>query len=104
VARRLTTWTIGRSSSTLVLLAVAALVLIATALPQFMHVGSVHVVDWIGMLVYLGAPVAWISGIIHWVTSFSGSARRIWGVVVVLGFVPGAIAYWFLAAPRTTPS
>ena len=87
---------VGRISATIVVVAALTLALLASALPDFLHVGDVHVADWLGMMLYLAAPVTWISAIAHWVRRFSRARpRTVWGTVVVLGFVPGAVAYWF---------
>ena len=92
---------IGRLSSTVVVLAVTALILIGSILPDLMHIGTIHVVDWVGLMIYVAAPVAWITAILHWTKDFPREGPKImWGLVVVLGFVPGAIAYWFWGARR----
>ena len=90
---------LGRVASAVVLLAVAAMVLVVTVLPGLEHVGAIHVLDWIGVVLYVTAPVTWISAIVHWGTRFPSVGRRtLWGLVVVLGFVPGAIVYWYVGA------
>ena len=86
---------LGRGASALLLVAVVALALIATIVPGLAHVGSIHVVDWVGLVIYAGAPVAWITAILHWARNFPGEGpRRLWGFVVVVGLAPGAVAYW----------
>jgi hypothetical protein len=93
--------TLGRVSSAVVVLAVTALILIASIRPDLMHVGGIHVVDWIGIMIYVAAPVAWISALLHWARhSPRAGPKTWWRLVVVLGFVPGAIAYWFWGAKR----
>ena len=93
---------LGRVASTVLVLGLSLLVLLAALPPHLMHFGPVHVVDWVGLLIYLGAPVAWLSAIYHWARYFpSDGPRRRWGVAVVLGFVPGAIMYWWRGVRHT---
>ena len=93
--------TVGRTSSAILIFAVMALVLIATVLPGLAHVGPVHVVDWGGLMIYLATPVAWFSAIVHWARNFPRHGpRTLWGIIVVFGFVPGAIVYWFWGVKR----
>lgn len=91
----------GRSVSVIALTAAAALTLVAQLLPGFMHVGPIHIVDWLGLLIYVSAPLAWISALWHWARNFPpGRARVGWGIVAFFGLIPGGIAYWFWGAPR----
>jgi hypothetical protein len=88
--------TVGRVSSAVLAFAVVALALIATVFPGLAHVGPIHVVDWFGLMIYLAVPITWISAILHWAMRFPREGPRVlWGLLVVLGFVPGAVAYWF---------
>ncbi|NNF15021.1 MAG: hypothetical protein HKN72_17480 [Gemmatimonadetes bacterium] len=88
--------TVGRVSSAIVVFSVVTLVLLASVWPNLMHIGPIHVVDWVALMLYVAAPVAWISAILHWARrSPRVERRRVWGLVAVLGFVPGAIIYWF---------
>jgi len=92
---------VGRVSSIVLVFAVTALALIASLFPALAHIGSIHVVDWVGLMIYVAAPVAWISAIWHWARHFPPAGPKTWwGFVVVLGFVPGAIAYWLWGARR----
>jgi hypothetical protein len=50
----------------------------------------------VGLMIYLSVPVVWISAILHWALHFPREGPRVlWGLIVVFGFVPGAIVYWF---------
>jgi xanthine/uracil permease len=87
---------IGRVASAIVLLAVATMVVMVAVRPDLgTHSGPVHVLDWVGLVLYLAVPVTWISAILHWAIHFPRTGpKTLWGLVVVLGFVPGAIVYW----------
>jgi purine-cytosine permease-like protein len=85
----------GRISVGALLVGIVSVALLAALPPHFMHLGPVHVVDWAGLLIYVGAPATWASAIYHWARYFPAEGpRRRWGIVVVLGLVPGGIAYW----------
>ena len=87
---------LGRRATVVFLAAVFLLVVLTLLPPLFMLVGPVHVVDWVGLLIFAGAAVAWFTAIYHWARYFPREGpRRTWGLVVVLGFLPGAIVYWW---------
>jgi len=92
---------IGRVSSAIVVFAFVTLILITSVFPGLAHLGPIHVVDWVGLMIYVAVPVAWISAMLHWARHFPREGPRVlWGFVVVLGFVPGAITYWFWGVRR----
>ncbi len=94
--------TLGRGASAAVVLAFLGLVFLGGIRPDLQHLGTVHVLDWVGLVFYVSVPVCWISAMVHWAVRYPRDGRRtIWGVIVFLGFVPGAVAYWTLGARHT---
>ncbi|HEX7091583.1 MAG TPA: hypothetical protein VF192_15690 [Longimicrobiales bacterium] len=58
-------------------------------------------------MLFAATPVAclvgWALALYHWGIHYPGSAKRRWGLVLILGVIPGSWLYWMGAALRQAP-